>query len=474
MVDIIIIGAGITGASIARELARFNASILVLEKDADIASGTTKANSGIVHAGFDNIPNSLKAKFNVAGNVLFEKLAAELDFPFIRNGALVVAYDNDSEAQLEQLLQRGIENGVKDLQIISGDEARSLETNLSIDVTKALFAPSSGIVSPYEMAIGYAENAAMNGVEFHFNEPVIDIKKLDDGYQVKTEANSYKAKVVINCAGVHADEINNIISDNKINIIPRKGEYLLLDKEAEVRDTRTIFQTPTKMGKGVLVTPATHGNIIIGPTAVDIDDKQNLASTIPGFDEVWQKATKIIPELNKKAVITAFAGLRAHSLDNDFIIGFSKLGFYNVAGIESPGLTAAPAIAIHVAREVADYLQLSINESFNPCRKAIIHFNKLSDQEKLKMIAQNNKYGNIVCRCEVVSEAEIIDAINRPLGARDLDGIKRRTRAGMGRCQGGFCTPRLMAILAKELGIDMTAVTKLGGKSNIVVGRVKV
>lgn len=473
MVDIIIIGSGIIGSSIARELSRYNASILVLEKESDISSGTTKANSGIVHAGFDNVPNTLKAKFNVEGNSMFEKISMELDFPFIRNGAFVIAYDKDSELQLEELYHRGIVNGVKDLEIITGKEARLMEHNLSNQVSKALFAPSSGVVSPYEMAIGYAENAALNGVKFIFNEEVIDILKIDEGFKVVTDNNNYQARVIINCAGVNADDLNNIINDKKMDIVARKGEYLLLDKDGALNISRTIFQTPTKMGKGVLVTPATHGNIIIGPTAVDIEEKHNLASTISGLKEVWEKASRIIPSLNKKAIITAFTGLRAHSLDNDFIIGFNIPGFYNVAGIESPGLTSAPAIASFVATEIADYLHLPTNESFKPNREGITQFSKLSDEEKQDILKKDNNYGKIICRCEVVSEAEIIDAINRPLGARDLDGIKRRTRAGMGRCQGGFCTPRVMEILARNLNIDITDITKHGRKSNIVIGRVK-
>jgi glycerol-3-phosphate dehydrogenase len=473
MLDVIIIGSGIIGTSIAREIARYQANVLVIDKETDVACGTTKANSGIVHAGFDAESGSLKAKFNVIGNKMFDDLARELDFPFKRNGAMVLAFDAEQEKVLENLYQKGQVNGVEGLEIISGDEARRREPQISPAVTKALYAPTSGIVSPYEMAIAYAENAAANGVGFQFNAEVKKIEKLADGFRIITANNAYyETKAVINCAGVYADDLNNQVSEHKLQIIARKGEYFLFDKSNTDYTATTLFQTPSKMGKGVLVTPATHGNIIIGPTAKDVDDKDELATTVEGLQETWEKATKTMPSLNRKAIITAFSGLRAHSVTNDFIISFADVpGFYNVAGIESPGLSCAPAIAVHVSKEVAEYLRLEAKPDFIGTRKAIPHFAVLPDEKKAELIRENPLFGKIVCRCEVVTEAEIREAIAR--GATDLDGIKRRTRAGMGRCQAGFCTPRIMEILAQELKIDLTEITKNGRKSRVLIGRVK-
>ncbi|MDD3999453.1 MAG: NAD(P)/FAD-dependent oxidoreductase [Bacilli bacterium] len=475
MRDIIIIGSGIIGTSIARELSRYRTDILVLDKENDVSCGTTKANSGIVHAGFDTNPGSLKAKFNILGSQMFEEVAKELDFPYRKNGALVIAFSNEDIQTLEELLKKGLKNGVKDLEIISGEAARKLVPSLSDEVVKALHASTSAIASPYEMAIAYAENAAVNGVEFRFNAKVERLEKTSKGIMVCLEdGDCLEARMVINCAGVFADDLSNMVSKDHFSIVPRKGEYLLLDKKYAYYTDLTLFQTPTKMGKGVLVTPATHGNIIIGPTAVDIDDKGEIASTISGLKEVWEKANKTIPALDHRAVITAFTGLRAHSNEDDFIIGFSDVeGLYNVAGIESPGLSAAPAIALHVSEEIANRLSLKTKDNFIRIRKAIPHFSSLSGTEKAEIIKENPHYGKIICRCEQVTEAEIREAIRRPLGAKDLDGIKRRTRAGMGRCQAGFCTTKLMQILSEELKINYSEVTKNGRDSQIVIGKVK-
>jgi len=473
MLDVVIIGGGIIGTSIAREVSRYQANVLVLEKENDIACGATKANSGIVHAGFDAESGTLKAKFNVLGNRMFDELAKELDFPFKRNGAMVLAFDEDQEGIIKSLYQKGQVNGVEGLEIISGDEARLREPQIAPAVTAALYAPTSGIVSPYEMAIAYAENAVANGVGFKMNAEVKQIEKLDNGFRIITSNNAYyETKAIINCAGVYADDLNNQVSEHKLQIIARKGEYFLFDKSNTAFTGTTLFQTPSKMGKGVLVTPATHGNIIIGPTAKDVDDKDELATTFEGLQETWEKALRTMPNLNRRAIITAFSGLRAHSLTNDFTVSFSDVpGFYNVAGIESPGLSSAPAIAIHVSKEIAEYLGLEKKANFNGTRKAIPHFAVLPDEKKAELIQENPLFGRIVCRCEVITEAEIREAIAR--GATDLDGIKRRTRAGMGRCQGGFCTPRIMEILAQELKIDLTEITKNGRQSRILIGKVK-
>lgn len=462
MKKIIVIGGGVIGCSVARELCRYDAEITVIERFNDVSSGTTKANSGIVHAGFDAKPGTLKAKFNMLGNAMFEKLSKELDFPFKRNGAFVLCFDKQELPLLRELYDRGIANGVEDLFLLNPDEVHAIEPAITDDIAGALYAKTSGIVSPYEMAIAYAENAAVNGCEFRLNEKVTDLKRNGEGWDVVTEkCGVYYGDIVINCAGVHADEINNLVCEKKLTIIPRKGEYMLYDKTCGYLTSTTIFQMPSKMGKGILVAPTTHGNIITGPTAKDVDNKEDLNTTFEGLAEVYDKARKSVPSLNKKFVITQFSGIRAHCTEGDFVIGESEQkGFYNVAGIESPGLTSAPAIAVYVAEDVAEKLALKKKKSFIAKRKAIPHFAMLSDSEREKLIKENPLYGKVICRCEVVTEGEIVDAINRPIGATTVDGVKRRTRAGMGRCQSGFCLERVMEILARELGVDFETIVK--------------
>ncbi|MEG2159251.1 MAG: NAD(P)/FAD-dependent oxidoreductase, partial [Clostridia bacterium] len=441
----------------------------------DVSVGTSKANSGIVHAGHDAKTGSLKAKFNVAGNAMFDDLSKELDFPFRRNGSLVLCFDKAEEGNLTELFSKGVANGVRGMSIISGDEVRKIEPSVSDKVTSALLVPSGGIVSPYEMTIAYAENAADNGAEFLFESRVTEITKDNDKFVVVcSNGLKYEADYVINCAGVHADEINNMISPDKMKIVARKGDYCLLDKTSGYLCDRTLFQLPNAMGKGVLVAPTTHGNIIVGPTAKDVVDKDDVATTMEELDIAFSKASITVPLLSKRTIITQFSGLRAHLACDDFIVGESVVkGFYNVAGIESPGLTSAPAIATSVAGEVAKELKLNANCKFNGKRVGIPHFASMSNTEREKLIDADPSYGKIVCRCEVVTEGEIVSSIRRTLGAKDLDGVKRRTRAGMGRCQSGFCSPRVMEILSRELNIDMSDITKCGQESQIVIGRTK-
>ena len=480
MLDVIIIGSGVIGASIAKYLSHYNGSFLVLEKEEDIAMGTSKANSGISHAGFDCNSGSLKAKFNVLGNEMMASLSRDLDFPYVQNGAFVLAFTNEDKMKLEILLEKGLKNNVKDLSIISGSQARKIEPKLSEEVKWALHAKTSGIVSPYELTIALCENAYANKVEFSLNSEVTNITKCENYFDVEVNGSiHFQSKMVINCAGLFSDKINEMLGLNDIKIIPRKGEYLLLDKSVSYTNT-TLFQTPTKMGKGILVTPTTHSNTLLGPTASDIDDKSDTKTTIEGLNEAWNKATLSIPTLNKKEVITQFSGLRSHPVDEngndiyDFIIGPTKVeGFYRVCGIESPGLTSAPAIGKYVAEYIKDYLNLTLKSEIVTSRKGIKHICKLDDDKKKELIKENPLYAHVICRCEEVTEAEIIDSINRPLGARSLDGVKRRTRSGMGRCQMGFCTPKIMEILARQLKIDVTDVTKSGKGSNVVMGKVK-
>ncbi|MCR5741647.1 MAG: NAD(P)/FAD-dependent oxidoreductase [Gammaproteobacteria bacterium] len=476
MYDILIIGSGIIGSSVARELSRFNSNTLVLEKANDVSCGTTKANSGIVHAGFDAVPGTEKAKYNVLGAKMYPELAKELDFPFKKNGALVLSFSEEGHDTLLNLLDRAHKNGVEGCEIISGDEIRKLEPNVSKEVVEGLYAKESGIVSPYEMCIAMAENAASNGVKFEFLKEVSKVEKLSNGFKVLTKDGSvYETKVLVNAAGVHSDEINNMLSNKKYNINARKGEYVLLDKEFSYIAERTLFQLPTKMGKGILVSPTTHGNIIVGPTALDVDDKDKTWTTPSGLNEAWSKALLSVPSLPRGGIITQFSGLRAHSDNDDFVVGFSEdvEGLYNLVGIESPGLASSPAIARHAALEIAKYLNLKANANFNPKREGIKHISHMNDEELAKAIKENPLYGHVICRCEVVSEAEIREAIRRVPGAKDLDGVKRRVRAGMGRCQMGFCTPRIMEILAEELGETLLDVSKRGTGSELVVGRIK-
>lgn len=473
MYDVLIIGAGVVGCAIARELSRWKLSIAVVDKENDVAMGTSKANSGIVHAGFDAKTGSNKAIYNVLGARMYPKLSEELDFPYRKNGALVLCFDEDEKDKLYRLYEQGKLNGVTGLSILDGNQVRAIEPNVSGDVVAALYAETSGIVSPYEMTIALAENACVNGAEFLLGEEVGRIEKSTFGFEVQLSSKAVWAKIVVNCAGVHADDIYNGLTNNPgMTIVARKGEYCLLDKKCGGLCDKTLFQLPSNMGKGILVAPTTHGNIIVGPTACDITDKDDVDTTFDGLNTAFNTATKSVPSLERKNIITQFAGLRAHSTDGDFIIGESEIpNFYNVAGIESPGLTAAPAIAVDVAEAIASKLGAEKNTGFIAKRKGIPCFARMSDTERQALIAGNPLYGRIVCRCENVTEGEIVDSINRPLGATDLDGVKRRTRAGMGRCQMGFCTPRVMEILSRELGKDMTEITKFGKGSRVVVGR---
>lgn len=475
MFDVTIIGAGVIGCAIAREISRYKLNICVVEKSADVASSTSKANSGIVHAGHDAKPGTLKSKLNIKGNPMFDELSKELDFPFIRNGSMVLCFDEKDIRELVEIKERGHKNGVEDIRLLRGEEVRNLESNVSQGVAAALYIPSGGIVCPYEMTVALAENAYDNGVEFRFETEVKKVIKNKDSFLIKTNFEDIETKVVINAAGLFADDINNMVSSRKITIVPRKGEYCLLDKAVGELVKSTLFQLPTKMGKGVLVTPTADGNLLIGPNAIDLEDKNDVTTTQQGMEEIILRAGLTLDRVPTNQIITAFAGLRAHSIEDDFIIGEAKdvKNFINVAGIESPGLTSAPAIGKMVEEMVVNILNPEKNKNFNPVRKGIPKFREMSNKERNKLIAENPSYGKIVCRCETVTEGEIIDAIRRPLGARTLDGIKRRTRAGMGRCQSGFCSTKIVEILAKELKVDPTSITKFGGSSRILIGKNK-
>lgn len=468
--DIAIIGAGVSGTAIARELSRYQTKICVLEREEDVCCGTSKANSAIIHAGYDAEPGSLKAKLNLRGNQIMDQLAKDLDFPFKRNGSLVLCLDEKDLPNLQKLYERGITNGVKGLQILNKEEVRAMETNISNQVIAALYAPTGGIVCPFHMTIAFAENACANGTVFHFNTEVKNITRRQNIWKIETTKGTFEAGCIINAAGVYADKLHNMVSQKKIHITPRKGEYCLLDKTAGTHVSHTVFTLPGKLGKGVLVTPTVHGNLLIGPIAADIEDKEGVNTTREGLDEVLQKSAASVKNIPARQVITSFAGLRAHEDGDDFIIGETEKDFIDCAGIESPGLSSAPAIGEMVAELLKEKYNLKEKEDFISTRKGITDPSKLFLEERNALIHREPTYGNIICRCEMVTEGEIIDAIRRPLGAKSLDGVKRRTRAGMGRCQSGFCSPRVMEILARELDIPVEEITKSGGNSRIIEG----
>lgn len=472
MYDVIIIGAGVCGAAVARELSRYSVNACVLEKEEDVCCGTSKANSGIVHAGYDAEPGTLKARLNVQGNKLMDQLSEELDFPFKRTGSLVICRDEEGMPALRRLYDKGIENGVPGLKILGREEVLKMEPNVADDVYAALYAPTAGIVCPFSLNIALAENAYMNGIDFKFDTEVQEIVRIEKGYEIRTDNGTFQTRYVVNAAGVYADKFHNMVSRKKIYITPRRGDYCLLDKNAGSHVGRTIFTLPTKYGKGVLVTPTVHGNLLVGPTAIDVEDKEGTNTTAAGLDELIIKAGQSVKDLPMRQVITSFAGLRAHEDGGEFIIGEPEeaKGFIDCAGIESPGLTSAPAIGEMAAGILREKLHLEEKDDFITERKGILDPDTLTKEERAELIRREPVYGNIICRCEMVTEGEIIDAIRRPLGAKSLDGVKRRTRAGMGRCQSGFCSPRTMEILARELGISMADITKSGGASKLVVG----
>lgn len=476
MYDVIIVGAGVSGAASARELSRCAARVCVLEKEEDVCCGTSKANSAIVHAGYDAAPGSLMAKLNVRGNALMGDLAKDLDIPFRRIGSLVVCLSEEDMPGLQALYDRGQANGVPDLRIIYYDELLQMEPNLSEETYAALYAPTAGIVCPFGLNIALAENAAMNGVEFHFDTEVQSLERRQGGgWILHTSQGSYETRLVVNAAGVYADSLHNMISSGKIHITPRRGDYCLLDKTTGSHVNHTIFPLPGKYGKGILVSPTIHGNLLLGPTAIDVADPEATNTTADGLAQVLENAGRYVKEIPYKNVITSFAGLRAHEDGHEFIIGEvpGAENFIDCAGIESPGLTSSPAIGEMVAEIVRAKLELSEKEHFISRRKGIMNPTQLPDGERQEWIRRHPAYGHIVCRCEHISEGEILDAIHRPLGARSLDGVKRRVRAGMGRCQGGFCSPRVMELLSRELDIPLEQITKRGGASTLLCGQNK-
>lgn len=476
MYDVAIIGAGVSGALIARELSRFNLKTVILEKDNDISNGTTKANSAIIHSGYDAAFGTNKGKFNALGNPMFDKICEELDVPFKRIGSLVVAFSDEEMETIKELYDNGKRLEIPNIEIIDGEKVREMEPNLSEEIVGALYAPTAGIVNPWELAIASIENAMDNGTELKLNAEVTDISKVDSGYEISTADGFIKAKYIINCAGVYADKVHNMVASPTFEITPRRGQYYLLDKTAGNLINSVIFQCPTKMGKGVLLTPTVHGNVLVGPDSEDIDSKENVETTADRMSYIRTSATKACKNIPFNQVITSFAGLRAEPTGGDFIIEESKeaKGFINVAGIKSPGLSASPAIAEYVVEMLKGIAgELNKKADFNPIRREVIRFEELSDEEKAEIIKKDPRYGRIICRCENITEGEIVDIIHRKAGATTVDGVKRRIRPGMGRCQGGFCGPRVMEIIARELGVNISEVVKSEKDSKIITSETK-
>ena len=474
MLDAVIIGGGVVGAMTARTLTSYGVKVCIIEKESDVAMGATKANSAIVHAGFDAECGTLKAKLNVRGSEMMEQVTKELGVKYIRNGSFVVGFNDDDKKVIEELYERGIKNGVKGLSVISGDEARLLEPNLSKDITCVLNAETGAIVCPYELTIAAIGNAMDNGACLMLNAKVTSVHKNGDIFEIKTDNETVTANAVINAAGLYSDEIARMIGDDSFNVIPRRGEYILLDKEEGGILSHTIFRTPSKMGKGILVSPTVDGNLLLGPTSENIEDKENKATTQNGFDKIIKEANENVSKVAVNKAITSFCGLRAVGSTGDFIINSPVKGFINAAGIESPGLSASPAIAEYIAQMLMEQgFKLEKDKTFNPIRKPMHYFREASIEEKNKIIAKDPAFGKIVCRCETVTEGEILEAIRTNPRPNDLDGVKRRTRAQMGRCQGGFCMPYIVELLAKENGVPYESITKFGKKSTINVGRTK-
>ncbi len=475
MFDVAIIGAGIIGGMVARELTKYRLSVCLLEKENDVACGASKANSGIVHGGYDPVPGTLKAKLNVIGVEKLFDTASQLNVPIKRNGSLVCAFSGDEDKTVKELYERGIENGVKGLKILTGDEARREEPKLSKSVTSALLITNAGIVCPYELTIAAVGNAMDNGAVLHTNYEVRTIVKEKDGFRIcSADGRQVTAKYLINCAGCYSDKIAELLDDKFFEIIPRAGEYMLLDKAEGKTVTHTIFQVPTKEGKGILVTPTVDGNLLTGPTALEVASPENRETTLSGLDTVEALAKKSVPDVNFRNVITSFSGVRSSEKKGDFIIEASKKvkNLIHVAAIDSPGLTSCVAIAeytVDILKNIG--AGLTENPDFDGKRENPHFFKHMNDEEKNEYIKAHPEYGRIVCRCETVSEGEIRDAIKRNPPAHDIDGIKRRTRSGMGRCQGGFCSPFVIGLLAEENNVSMETVTKKGNESYMVTGK---
>lgn len=468
MRDIIVIGAGVVGCSIARELSKYNLDVLVVEKNSDVSEGISKGNSGIVHAGYNEKIGTLKAKLNIEGNKIFDDLSRDLQFPFKRNGAFILAFSDEEMKTLESLKENGEKLGVEGLEILTREEALNIEPNLNKEIVGVLNVKTSGIVSPYEMTIALAENAAENGVEFKLNSKVTSIEKISEGYKVTLNNKELvSGKIIINASGLEGAFLNNLVSMSKREINPVKGEYCLFDKVAGAMINKTLFQVPNKLSKGVLVTPTAEGNLLVGPNAVE---GKTLETSREGIDEILDKSKKSLEELPVARILNTFSGIRPKTKGGDFIIEEVEdaKNFINVIGIDSPGLTAAPAIGVYVVNMIKERLDLVEKKNFKKTREKIVRFAELSLEEKNKLIKEKPAYGHMVCKCEFITKGEIVEAIHRPIKALTVDAIKRRTRASMGGCQGIGCTLPISKILSRELGIDISDINKNSEGSPVI------
>ncbi len=469
MLDVIIIGAGVVGAQIARRLSQYELDVLVIEKENDVGDGASSANSAIIHSGYDPKPGSLKAKLNVLGNQMYDEIVNDLDVEFRRIGSITLANDEDEVKTLYELAERAKLNNVP-VQILDHDELKAIEPSITDKVIKGLLAPTAGIINPFELVVALMENAIDNGVKLNLSEEVIDIKRVDDYFEVKTNKNSYKAKYVINCAGVYSDKINEMVNPKFFTIMPRRGEYYVLDHFDNDYVKHTLFNVPSDKGKGVLVSPTTHYNYLVGPSAEFVEEKDDVSTDAITLNEVKANAYRLVDNLRMDQKIREFSGMRAVASTGDFIIEETSKHFINCAGIQSPGLASSPAIALMVADMIEDK---KLKASYNPKRRPLIRLNNKSFEERSKLVKENPKLGRIVCRCEKVSEGEVLDVIHRSCGATTIKGVKKRTRPGFGKCQGGFCEPIIVDILAKELNVSKEKITYGKDGSYILQGRTK-
>ena len=478
--DVVIIGAGISGAITAYQIAKYNVKAAVIEAGIDVASGSTRANSAIVHAGYDAKEGSLKAKLNVRGCELMGPLTAQLGVSYNRCGSLVIGYTDADLEHLKLLKARGEANGVPDLEIINAEQLHALEPMVSKEAKFALWAPSAGIVCPYDLAYALCENAASNGVKFYFESKATKITRDGTNYVISCGKKKLKAKYVVNCAGLFVDEVAGLLGEKlPFDIIPRRGEYMLLDKAEHKTASHTLFVTPSEKGKGILVSPTVDGNVIVGPNANVVDSKLDTSVTEEGLEEITEGAKHIVPGVNLDATITTFAGVRATPTSGDFYIQESEKfkNFIHVAGIESPGLASSPAIGEYVLDILKNCgLELTQREEYIATRTKNGNckpFYAMSEEERVEAINKDPRYAKVICRCEMVTEGDIIDAIHRPIPAHTVDMVKRRTRAGMGRCQGNYCRARIAELIAQEYDIKLSDVKKFSSNSNLLFGKTK-
>lgn len=475
MYDVAVIGGGVVGGMILRELSRYAGRFCLLEAQADVAMGASRANSGIAHAGFDAKEGSLKAKFNLEGSLLMEDTCRELGVKYQRNGSLVVAFSEEEIGTLHMLYERGLKNGVSDMEILDREALVREEPNIGQEALGALLATSGGIVCPYELTIASIGNAIDNGAELYYSFRVQKIEKGKDFFTIcAADGKTVQARYIVNAAGLGCEEIAGMLGDHSFRMGARRGEYIVLDKEYDGLVKHTLFFCPSKLGKGILVSPTVDRNILLGPTAEE-QSGGDVLTTAAGLASVLASADKLCRNLPRGAAITSFAGVRAYCDRHDFVLEWSGADdhLYNVAGIESPGLTSAPAIGRHVAGELASVLSLAEKPDFVPIRRPSHFFSQMTQEEKCAYIKEHPDYGRIVCRCEGISLGEIRDAVRTAPRAETVDAVKRRTRAGMGRCQGGFCQPVVVRVLSEELEIPYEDVTKSGGGSHINVERIK-